>query len=117
MKKIKYIILLTIVAVSCNFKITLESEKTNDLLNNKYFISEVLKNGNNEFDPWNKKRWADWYNKEGELIRQFDIDVSVRFKPRIENWTPKFCTNYNSKALFITATQVINIDIVVVGFN
>jgi len=110
MKKIEYIILLAIVAVSCNFRIKSEPKRTNDLSNDKYFILEVLNNGNSEFDPWNKKRWAEWYNTDGELIRQFDIDTSVQFSLRKDPWTPKFSASYPHRALFVIAKQGIVVD-------
>jgi hypothetical protein len=109
MKKIEYLVFLALVTISCNFKTIKPTELTNDT-KNKYFVSEVLKDECIEFDPWNKIRWAEWYNNNGQLIRQFDIDKSVRFALRKEEWTPEFCTDFKSRALFVVAEQGVHLD-------
>lgn len=50
-------------------------------------VSEVLADGQGDFDPWNQARWAAWY-RDGELWRPFLVDCSLRFAARAEPWSP-----------------------------
>jgi hypothetical protein len=75
-----------------------------------FYIKEVLKDGNGDFDPWNSDRWATWYNDKGELIRQFDVDTSVKFKSRKEPWLVKISEQFTNKSLFTIAKQGIEMD-------
>ncbi|GAB3016671.1 hypothetical protein GCM10027284_39700 [Cyclobacterium sediminis] len=75
-----------------------------------FYIKEVLQDGKGDFDPWNTKRWADWYNDKGELIRQFDVDTSVKFKSRNEPWLVKISEAFTNKSLFTIAKQGIVMD-------
>lgn len=75
-----------------------------------FYIKEVLKDGNGDFDPWNTERWAAWYNDKGALIRQFDVDTSVKFKSRKEPWLVKFSEQFTNKSLFTIAKQGIVMD-------
>ncbi|OAM89897.1 hypothetical protein AW736_11305 [Termitidicoccus mucosus] len=67
-------------------------------------ISDVLHAENQAFDPWNKERWADWY-EDGQIVKPFIIDRSVTFAPRTEPWTfslEKFkAVNGVSSAVFV----------------
>ncbi len=48
-------------------------------------VSGVLDDGQGDFDPWNKTRWAAWY-VDGKLAYSFDIDCSLRFASRSTAW-------------------------------
>ncbi len=50
-------------------------------------VSEVLADGQGDFDPWNQTRWAEWY-RDGKLWRPFMVDCSLRFAARAESWSP-----------------------------
>lgn len=50
-------------------------------------VSEVLADGQGDFDPWNQTRWAEWY-RDGKLWRPFLVDCSLRFAARAESWSP-----------------------------
>ena len=72
-------------------------------------VSDVLNDGQGDFDPWNETRWADWYNA-GKIVETFDIDCSLTFVSRGTDWTPDL-TELSSGILFsITNHQGIEID-------
>lgn len=77
-------------------------------------ISDVLKSGEQTFDPWNQQRWADWY-KDGQIVKSFDIDCSVTFAPRKDPWVfslEKFAeVNGHASAVFrVNAKTAVVID-------
>ena len=75
-----------------------------------FYIKEVLKDGKGDFDPWNTERWVDWYNNKGELIRQFDVNTSVKFKLRNTPWLVKISDRFTNKSLFTISKQGIFMD-------
>jgi hypothetical protein len=50
-------------------------------------ISEILNDGQGDFDPWNEIRWTAWYS-EGKIVEPFEIDCSINFAKRATDWTP-----------------------------
>jgi parallel beta-helix repeat protein len=50
--------------------------------------------GGGRFDPWNKEKWAAWYDSSGRLARSFIMDTSVEFADdgngRPVTWAPEF---------------------------
>jgi hypothetical protein len=62
-------------------------------------VSEILRDGQGDFDPWNEVRWAGWY-QNGKLSRPFDIDGSLRFAARGGAWTPDLTGLADGKVLF-----------------
>lgn len=108
--KIIILTLAAFVGYSCGSLTSNEVQAETILSNNSYFIKDVLNDGLGDFDPWNMSRWTSWYNKKGELIRQFDIDTSVKFKSRTEPWVVKFSDQFASQSLFVISKQGISFD-------
>ncbi|MDO6439415.1 hypothetical protein Q4534_18465 [Cyclobacterium sp. 1_MG-2023] len=108
----KSFLLIIALIFSYNFSVaqdetTKEASESNQSV---FYIKEVLQDGKGDFDPWNTQRWANWYNDKGELIRQFDVDTSVKFKSRNEPWLVKISEAFTNKSLFTIAKQGIVMD-------
>lgn len=111
MKKIPFLFIIAF-CISYTF-CSAQSEATKEASKpsqSVFYIKEVLKDGNGDFDPWNTDRWATWYNDKGELIRQFDVDTSVKFKSRKEPWLVKISEQFTNKSLFTITKQGIEMD-------
>lgn len=48
-------------------------------------ISDVLKEKDALFDPWDQEKWAAWY-KDGNIVEPFEIDRPATFAPRETPW-------------------------------
>ena len=86
------------------------SKEASEINQSVFYIKDILQDGKGDFDPWNTDRWAAWYNDKGELIRQFDVDTSVKFKSRKEPWLVKISKQFTNKSLFTIAKQGIVMD-------
>ncbi len=69
-------------------------------------VSNVLNDGQGDFDPWNQTRWAPWYNN-GKIAEPFEIDCSLTFAERGDAWRPDMS---NVGELFTITEQGIDID-------
>lgn len=111
MKKIPFLFTIAFcIGYSFCFAQSETTKKASEPSQSVFYIKEVLKDGNGDFDPWNTDRWATWYNDKGELIRQFDVDTSVKFKSRKEPWLVKISEQFTNKSLFTIAKQGIEMD-------
>ncbi len=102
--------IIMIIGFSCGPAQKDESKEKVEPTEEAFYIKAILQDGNGDFDPWNTSRWSDWYNEKGELIRQFDVDTSVKFKSRDEPWLVKFSDQYTNKSFFIISKQGIVMD-------
>lgn len=48
-------------------------------------VSDVLNDGQGDFDPWNQTRWSAWY-ENGKIVHYFEIDCSLTFASRTTDW-------------------------------
>lgn len=104
------IIAIAVVGYSCGSVRNIKAQEKTNLHGDSFFIKDILNDGMGDFDPWNASRWAAWYNKKGELIRQFDVDTSVKFKSRDEPWLITFSDQFTSLSLFVISKQGISMD-------
>lgn len=61
-------------------------------------IAETL--GGERFDPWNKVKWAAWYDEEGRLKHSFLVDTSLEFADDAQGkpvtWRPEFAAKHKN---------------------
>ncbi len=73
-------------------------------------VSGVLRDGAGDFDPWNTERWANWYNNDGQIIKPFELDTTLRFMEKSEPWTPKIEPSFDHIAIIEVSRQGIVVD-------
>jgi parallel beta-helix repeat protein len=59
-------------------------------------IKTVMNDGQGDFDPWNKTRWAAWYDSTGKLQKVFTIDCSITFASGHNTLATAWCPEISS---------------------
>ena len=73
-------------------------------------VRDKLKDGQGDFDPWNKERWVMWYNDKGKIIKPFYLNTDIRFKSLDSAWVPEISPEFEHENLFEISTQGIVVD-------
>jgi hypothetical protein len=72
-------------------------------------VRSILNDGQGDFDPWNKERWALWYDRGG-ITRPFYLNTDIRFMSLDTAWVPEISPGFSDPNLFEITLQGIEID-------